>query len=193
MCSGATSLGVCGPHTCWAAHIREVADDDDDGASILQTRGPLVNIPPPKIYSRLRCTQRARHGCLDSRRLMKATTSDLVPRNHPWCSELRSADLFQLQFFLCLFPKVLKVKTDALFSSRFMLLLARQRLALSKYCTFPYVLFPALVSLHVYFSFFLLLPPPTPHHPPTFALSSRVWRPKTLLRHLRLRGDSGQM
>lgn len=140
ICSGATSFGVCGPHTCSAAHIRDLQMMMASPSSG-STAHLLASL---KIYSSPRSTQFTCHVLLYSTRLMKAKTSDLVPRNNHPCSEVPSADLFQFQFFLCSLPKMLKVKTDAL--CFFMLaFISTLRLDVNKYCTFTYILFPLLL------------------------------------------------
>lgn len=101
-----------------------------------------------KIYSSPRGTPFTCHVFLFSTCLMKAETSDLFPRNNHPCFEVNSADLLKFRIFLCLLPKMLKVKTDAL--SFFMLeFISSLRLDPAKYCSFTYILFPALVSLHL--------------------------------------------
>lgn len=94
----------------WATYIRDVQMVVASPSS-RPTAHLLVSV---KIYSSPRCSQLTCHVLLYSARLIKAETSDLVPRNNHPCSEVHSADLFQFQFFLSWLPKMLKVKTHAL-------------------------------------------------------------------------------
>lgn len=119
-----------------------------------------------KIYFPPRCTPFACHVLLRSACLMRPETSDLVPRNNRPCSEAHSMTYeFSLSFFVC-YLKCRKMRPDVL--CFFMLVfISALRLDPTRYCTCTYILYS---------------PPPC-----------RAWTPKTLLRHLRLRGDSGQM